>query len=65
MLWLGEKFEDVYSCGIIRVEVLRGVKDRFLRDRLGNFFDVVNQAPTDIAFWGDASELAWTLDRLG
>ena len=63
--WLGEKYQDIYSCGVIRVEVLRGVRDIDVRDRLLEFFDLTNQIPTDFAVWAMASELAWILDCQG
>ncbi|HEY8903713.1 MAG TPA: PIN domain-containing protein [Chthoniobacterales bacterium] len=56
---------DLASCGIVRVEVLRGIKVEKVRSRLAAFFDVTQNVPTDNYLWEEAAELAWTLDRRG
>ena len=53
------------SCGVIRVEVLRGVLDRKQRQRLEDFFDLIPEIPAERELWRDASNLAWKLDREG
>jgi predicted nucleic acid-binding protein len=61
--WL--KSHEVASCGIIRAEVLRGVLDPAQRARVEQFFDVLQEIPTDAKLWRDVAELAWELDRRG
>lgn len=56
---------DLAICGIVRVEVLRGVKIPNARKRLTAFFDVLQTVPTDSRLWRDVVELAWTMDRRG
>lgn len=53
------------SCGIIRLEVLRGIIDDGVREWMGAFFDEMIQCPLDERLWRDASRLAWGLDRRG
>lgn len=56
---------DLATCGMIRVEVLRGVKTPSVRDRLAGFFDVLQNVPTDNRLWEESALLAWKLDRKG
>ena len=53
----------LYSCGVIRAEVLRGFKNRRLKEQMSAFFNIVPEVPTNAKFWQQAAELAWTLDR--
>ena len=52
-------------CGVIRVEVIRGVISARQKARVAELFDALEEAPTDAALWEDAAERAWTLDRKG
>lgn len=63
--WLGERYEDIYTCGMVRLEVLRGQKLPKHRDALERFFDVLCNVPTDNSLWESAARLAWDLDRHG
>jgi len=63
--WLGQRFEDVYTCGMVRLEVLRGQKSVGQRKALESFFNVLCNVPTDNSLWEEATELAWQLDRKG
>lgn len=56
---------DLAICGMVRVEVLRGIKIPRVRERLSAFFDVLQNVPTDNRLWEETAELAWTLDRRG
>jgi predicted nucleic acid-binding protein len=56
---------DLATCGMVRVEVLRGIKGEKVRSRLVAFFDVTQNVPTDNRLWEEAADLAWTLDRRG
>lgn len=61
--WIGEG--DLATCGMIRLEVERGLKSPKLRRHLGGFFDVMRFGMTTHKVWEQAVELAWTLDRCG
>ncbi len=56
---------DLAICGIVRVEVLRGVKIARARERMAAFSDVLRNVPTDDHLWEDTVELAWTMGRRG
>lgn len=56
---------DLATCGIVRVEVVRGLKALRDRQRITAFFDVLQNVPTDNRLWEETTELAWTLDRRG
>jgi len=63
--WLGSRFEDIYTCGMVRLEVIRGMKSPHERDAMVSFFDVLCNVPTDNRLWEAAAELGWKLDRAG
>ncbi len=63
--WLGSRFEDIYTCGMVRLEVLRGMKNPRERDAMAAFFNVLCNVPTDNNLWEQAAELGWELDRRG
>jgi predicted nucleic acid-binding protein len=52
-------------CGMIRLEVLRGVKSMKLLTRLSAFMDVMCNVPSNSSLWAEATDLAWKLDRQG
>ncbi len=54
---------QLFVCGVIRMEVLRGIRSRGMRDELSDFFDLMTEVPTDTRIWREATNLAWTLDR--
>jgi predicted nucleic acid-binding protein len=53
------------TCGIVRLEVLRGMKSPIAKRALEDFFDAVVEAPTNLEVWRDATALAAVLDRRG
>jgi predicted nucleic acid-binding protein len=53
------------SCGIVRIEVLRGVIKPKAKVELSRFFDIVPEIPLTSVLLREAAELAWTLDRQG
>ena len=63
--WLGGQLDDIYTCGMVRLEVLRGIKDPRQRDEMAGFFKVLCHVQTDNKLWEQATELGWKLDRLG
>ena len=52
-------------CGMIRVEVLRGLKSLKAFQSISSLMDVMINIPSDIRLWGEATDLAWNLDRQG
>jgi predicted nucleic acid-binding protein len=56
---------ELMSCGIVRIEVLRGVIKPKAKAELTRFFDIVPEIPLAAALLREAAELAWTLDRQG
>jgi tRNA(fMet)-specific endonuclease VapC len=57
--------ENVVSCGVVKAEVLRGVKSLKLRNGLERFFGLTQNVGTSVSLWDDVWRLAWKLDRQG
>lgn len=55
----------LYNCGVIRAEVLRGVKVPAARKGLEDFFDIIPEVPTDAKLWRQVAHLGWDLGRKG
>ena len=56
---------ELATCGIVRLEVVRGVIAPKKRSALEGFMDVMMNVPTDNKLWIEATQLAWELDREG
>lgn len=56
---------DLATCGMVRLEVLRGVVGVKQRRAVQGFLGVLRNVPTDNRVWEAATELAWSLDRRG
>lgn len=56
---------DLATCGMVRLEVVRGVAHPKLRQAIEGFFDVMQNVPTDPRLWEETARLAWALDRAG
>lgn len=61
--WIGSG--DLATCGMVRLEVERGLRVEKIRRRLGSFFDVLINVPASNKIWERATSLAWNLDRAG
>ena len=61
--WISEGL--LYQCGIIRTEVLRGIKDPKQRQQMSTVFEVACEVQLIPAFWDGVVALAWSLDRQG
>ena len=61
--WAGTR--NLAICGMVRVEVLRGVKSPKAYRRLNDFMDVMVNVPASNRLWNEAAVLAWKLDRKG
>ena len=55
----------LYNTGIIRAEVIRGMKSPKTRDGMNEFFDIVPEIPADARLWQHVSDLGWRLGRSG
>lgn len=56
---------SLVSCGIVRIEVLRGMVKPAAKRQISELFDVIPEIPLDGAIIHDAVETAWQLDRSG
>lgn len=56
---------NLMTCGMVRLEVLRGVKNPRLRERLEEFMSVMQYVQTDERLWREATALAAQSDRRG
>ena len=56
---------DLVTCGIVKVEVLRGVKNPKVRERLEDLMSILRFVPSDNTLWDAATDLAWAMDRAG
>lgn len=59
------KLTEVACCGIVKAEVLRGIKASRARDRLVEFFSGTEMASTPATLWDEICALARKLDRAG
>jgi len=55
----------LYNCGVVRAEVLRGIKTASIHDEMEAFFDIVPEVPTDARLWHYVAHLGWELGRQG
>ena len=63
--WACTNRTNLVTCGMVRLEVLRGIRVPRVHSLIGSFFDVMENIPTDGDVWKSASRLAWELDRQG
>jgi predicted nucleic acid-binding protein len=57
--------DQLFSCGVVRAEVLRGIRSAEMRNELSDLFDLMTELTTDTGVWRKTAELAWGLDRRG
>jgi len=57
--------ENVVCCGVVKAEVLRGVKSLKARSRMEDFFALTQMVSTSAQLWDQVWKLAWKLDRKG
>ncbi len=57
--------DDVVSCGLVKAEVLRGIKGPRRLERMQRFFAVTQMIATSESLWDEVWQLAWQLDRQG
>ncbi len=56
---------QLYGSGVVRAEVLRGIRNPSIRDEACDFFDIVPEVPCDAKLWRQVSDLGWKLGRRG
>lgn len=56
---------DFYSCGVVKMEVCRGITTPRLYREARERFEVMFWVPTTDHIWGKALEIAWNLARQG
>ncbi len=56
---------NLVTCGMVRLEVLRGVRVPRVRERLEAFMAVMQYVPTDERLWRATGDLVWRMDRAG
>lgn len=56
---------ELVTCGMVRMEVERGICHGKTRVRVSAFFDLLRFVPTSNQIWANATEIAWALDRRG
>jgi predicted nucleic acid-binding protein len=63
----GEAAEDreFVTCGMVMLEVCRGLRDPHVLRRFRERFAVMLYQPTTNQIWERATQLTWTLDRRG
>lgn len=55
----------LYNCGVVRAEVLRGIRIEKHYAQMEQFFDIVPEIPLDAKLWRSVSHLGWELGRKG
>jgi predicted nucleic acid-binding protein len=63
--WAYTNHTNLITCGMVRLEVLRGIKVEKVFSMMTSFFDVMENVSTDDNTWESAALLAWELDRQG
>jgi predicted nucleic acid-binding protein len=56
---------DILTCGVVRAEVLRGVKHKSAHRHMREAMDCMLYVPTSAGVWHRVEQLAWELDRQG
>ena len=53
------------GCGIVRAEVLRGIRSEPVRQEMASLFAHIPDVPLMADSWTEIANLAWQLDRTG
>lgn len=56
---------NVVCCGVVKAEVMRGIKSMRLRTQMERFFSIVQMVGTSARLWDEVWQLSWKLDRQG
>ncbi len=63
--WADLRDRNLVICGMVRLEVLRGLKSLKAFQSISSLMDVMINVPSDNHLWSEATDLAWNLDRKG
>ena len=63
--WSEREGRPLAVCGMVRLEVLRGVKVVRFYQSISDLMDVMINVPSDNRLWDEATDLAWNMDRKG
>lgn len=63
--WSEAEGRSLAVCGMVRLEVLCGVKVVRFYQSISSLMDVMINVPSDNRLWEQATALAWNLDRKG
>lgn len=63
--WSEAEGRSLAICGMIRLEVLRGVRIPKFYQAISSLMDVMVNVRSDNLLWDEATLLAWKLDRKG
>lgn len=58
-------WDEIACCGVVKAEVLRGLKGPRQLDAMQRFFAVTQMVATTAKLWDQVWQLAWELDRQG
>lgn len=56
---------EIATCGVVRAEVARGLREPGLLRKFQSRWDVMLYVPTDNGLWSDIELTAWKLTRAG
>ena len=56
---------ELYNCGVVRAEVLRGLSNQRAYAEVEAFFNIIPEVPTDAKLWQQVSKLSWEVARAG
>ena len=59
------RWDEIACCGVVKAEVLRGLKGPRQLDAMQRFFAVTQMVATSAKLWDEVWQLAWELDRAG
>ena len=56
---------QLYNCGVVRAEVLRGISNPKLYVEAEAFFNIIPEVPCDAKLWQLVSKTSWEVARAG
>ena len=57
--------DQLVTCGVIRIEVIRGAIKPAVREELSSLFDAIPEVQMTVSLWKRTTDIAWDLDRRG
>ena len=56
---------DLATCGMVRLEVLRGIRDSTVFNEVAEFLDAMTVVESTSEVWSETAQRAWKMERLG